>query len=646
MKWLGNLDDKGGSVFKSREENMTDSLPKKNVDVAKVYPGPILLLAGPGTGKTHQLARRIKYLIEEKKVNPDEITVISFTGEAARNMRERLCDEKNEDVYLHPDSQPKQIRTIHSLGHMIISEKNRKVGLRKDFTLIKGEIRELLYKDAAQISNFSREDADISEECRRKGNCKKIDEKKCTICQQYKNLLRGLNAIDYDDQIFLACELLKKDQEILEKYRSKAKYLLVDEYQDINKAQFDLIRILGEGQEEGLFVVGDDDQSIYSWRGGSPSFIMNFEHNYGNNAKIFFLDECRRCTPDILEAALEVVAKDNNRRLQKPNLHSIKDKGSKVFVYNVPSDKYEAKIMASMIKEALTTKDVLVLIPYNRFSAPIKREMRKLRIGYDCKTDVAKSGLNIINDLIKWLKNEKDDFSLRLCIERIISNPNLKIPFEKFPSIKQKREATLKQISLLWNMVVSEKISLSVALEKEAIHRDDLKYIFDLLLKLKNAWNDKERPERLMEVATRVVRPWTSTNKMADEIEEWVEDSFARNVSSGGTMARVTTMESAKGLGMDMVFVVGLNEGVFPPSNLTVDDLLEKQRLFYVSMTRAKKELLLFSTRTREGAISFMPSPDGESTGVLQPSPFLFWLPEGNIEKKDIWPKQKSKVSK
>ena len=111
-------------------------------------------------------------------------------------------------------------------------------------------------------------------------------------------------------------------------------------------------------------------------------------------------------------------------------------------------------------------------------------------------------------------------------------------------------------------------------------------------------------------------------------------------------MARVLTMESAKGLGMDMVFVVGLNEGVFPFSNLTVDELIEKQRLFYVSMTRAKKELLLFSARTREGAISFMPAPDGESRGVLQPSPFLYWLPEGNIEKIDIWPKQKRKVSK
>jgi len=618
---------------------LTESTVDQKVDVAKVYPGPVLLVAGPGTGKTHQLARRIKFLIEEKDVSPNDITVITFTGEAARNMRQRLCNEKILEVYIPPDKQPVHIRTMHSLGHMIINDAYRKLGLRKGFRVLTGKIRDILLDDASRTLGLAADDAGPTEECRRQGRCEETDENKCSICKQYQRLLRGLNTIDYDDQILIACRLLNEIPDLLSKWQQSTRHLLVDEYQDINQAQYKFIRLLCQNQEGGLFVVGDDDQSIYSWRGGSPNFIVNFEDHFGRKAQIYSLNECRRCPPHVLDAALAVVAKGNANRLPKNGLRSIrKDKPGKVVVSEVPSDKYEANTICSLIAAAPMTHDALVLVPGHRFSVPVKREMRKRRIAYECKTNVADSGLNSINDLIKWLKNERDNFSLRICLERIVSNPDLKIPFEKLDSIKEKREHTLNKIASLWPKVISEKTTLYNLLSTEIDSDAAMKFIMNLLVEIKNAWENRSNTSKFMETVTRIIRPWTSTTNMSDEIQDWAEDAFARNATSGEAVARILTMESAKGLGADLVFVVGLNKDVFPPDGTEGDALLEKQRLFYVSMTRAKGELGLFCARTREGRFSFQPAPDGREKGLLEPSPFLKLLPEEHVEIQKKWP--------
>lgn len=616
---------------------MLDKVHRDKVDVAKVYPGPVLVLAGPGTGKTRQLARRIKWLVQKKGVKPEEITVITFTGEAARNMRERLCDKTKTEVYVPPDKQPKNIRTMHSLGQLIINDKYRKVGLRKNFMLIRGKIREILLKDAARILGFQGVDASSTEKCRRKGDCRESDKKKCQICKKYQDILRSLNAIDYDDQIFLACKILKELPDILSKWKRSTRHLLVDEYQDINKAQYELIRLLCQDQEKGLFVVGDDDQSIYSWRGGSPDYITNFKSHFGSEAKEKSLDECWRCPSQVLDAALEVVSKDNLERIPKKKLHSIK-KGAytKPVIWEVPSEKYEANTICSSIAETASNQDVLVLVPANRFAIPIKRMMRKWRIGYDCKTDIVKTGLFSLNCLLIWLKNEKDDFSLRICVDRIISNPDLNIPFEKFDSITEKREHTRNKIGNLWPKVIAEKINLYDCLINEADGQADMEFILALVNELRRKW-EQAKTNEFMEAVTRIIRPWTSNGNMADEVEEWVEDALARNASSGGTLARILTMESAKGLGMDSVFIVGLNKGIFPPSRLSENELLEKRRLLYVSMTRAKKELNILYAHTREGKFSFRPSANGGRRSLLEASPFIEDLSEETVDFVERW---------
>jgi superfamily I DNA/RNA helicase len=332
--------------------------------------------------------------------------------------------------------------------------------------------------------------------------------------------------------------------------------------------------------------------------------------------------------------------------LQKDGLHSIKEEeDSKVVVYEVPSDKYEAKAICSTITESPVNQDALILVPGRRFAAPIKREMRKRRIPYDCKSSVADSGINSINDLFKWLKNEKDNFSFRLILEKIVNNPTLKIPFEKANGIKQKRERTLSKISNFWIKVISEKATIFDILQVETDGNNDLNFICNLLFEIKNVWEDGKSNSKFLETVGKVIRPWPSVKSMSVEIEDWVEDAFAKNASGGESVARVLTMEAAKGLGSDQVFVVGLNKEIFPPNGLNREALHEKQRLLYVSMTRAKKKLHMYYSRTREGRFSFQQAPDGIDRGTLEPSPFLEWLPLENVDFQERWPGKKKKNS-
>ena len=335
-----------------------------------------------------------------------------------------------------------------------------------------------------------------------------------------------------------------------------------------------------------------------------------------------------------------MVSRDNEDRLPKDNLHSIKEDDTKVSVFTVPSDKYEAEMICSTISRAPVSEDALVLVPGRRFAIPVKREMRKRRIPYDCKTEVATSGLNAIHHLVKWLKNDKDNFSLRLCLERIVTNPSLEIPFVGNGGIKAKRERTIEKIAGLWPRVISGKTTLAASLGESLVGNSDLAFLATSLAEIRKAWQDEDNQAtgRFLELASRVIRPWTSLKRMSEEIEDWVEDAVARNASSGEAVARVLTMEAAKGLGCDQVFLVGMNEGVFPPENLGENELREKQRLMYVSMTRAKKKLLLFSARTREGRFSYQPAPDGAERGVLGVSPFVKWLPEEDVEHEEKWP--------
>lgn len=330
--------------------------------------GPILLLAGPGTGKTYCIAQRIKYLCETKSIPRENVTVITFTAAAARNMHERISNSSKPDIYTPPGIQPKLICTMHSLGFKIISENAEYLGYDDSIQVLSTDLaRGTLVGDATQLTGFKREEAQNTVLCRQYGKCQSSDEPKCTICNKYRQLLKSCCSIDYDDQILLANEVLKSKPEILADYKKKCTHLLIDEYQDINAGQFELIRLLTEGQVDGLFAVGDDDQSIYSWRGGTPKYIRRFKRYYGKDAQIVPLLKSYRCPKFILESALSVVESHDKNRLEKGEFEYENKIDGKIKIHNVASDKKEALLVKSIIKRSLPSKKVLVLIPGRRF---------------------------------------------------------------------------------------------------------------------------------------------------------------------------------------------------------------------------------------------------------------------------------------
>lgn len=220
--------------------------------------GPVLLLAGPGTGKTYQLGRRIKHLVEKQQVPPDQITVVTFTTVAAQNMRDRISDDARPELYVPYSHQPKHICTLHSFGYRVIRENLTSLGFKSPPRVVTDDrLRSILISDAAQLAGHRREDGNETTQCRQCGDCKPSDAGKCRICQAYQEILRGCSAVDHDEQILLACRILRETPVVLEKYRTQTRHLLIDEYQDINAAQFELIRLLSDGQRDGLFVVGD-----------------------------------------------------------------------------------------------------------------------------------------------------------------------------------------------------------------------------------------------------------------------------------------------------------------------------------------------------------------------------------------------------
>jgi len=599
-------------------------------------PGPILLLAGPGTGKTHQLAKRIKYLIEEKNVAPNNITVISFTAPAAQNMRERISDASKPDLYVAHKNQPRRICTMHSLGHRILREKISISGPDGNIRVVySNKLQDILVGDAAQLTNFNRNKGKETAKCRQFGKCNPSDDPKCKICQQYQNILRGCSAIDHDDQILLACKVLKEDPELLEKYRSYCNHLLVDEYQDINAGQFELISLLSEGQRDGLFVVGDDDQSIYSWRGGSPKFIRDFRLHFGNSAQIKSLQESFRCYRHVLEGATSVVNKYDKNRLGKGQFDYKKGEGGKIEIHNVPSDEKEAIIVRSIVERALPSQSVLVLLPHRGFAKAIVENLRRARIKYSAPPVLPGEGLPFISILSQWLANNSDSLSFRECLEAFINNPDFGIPskLSKKAEKLEERENALQKISNLWKHVVEgEADSLWKALELEKENNELYSTSFSVFDELRSLSANQDDPASFVAGAIKKLAIWKKTQEFLGEVESWTEASGNKDETQQGLGVQLMTLQGAKGLQADIVCVVGLEEGTIPRSGLSGEGIIEQSRLMFVSMTRAAEELHLFHARKRSAAIMFRQVYKKGERPDIQHSCFIDSIPDEHKE--------------
>ena len=603
--------------------------------------GPVLLLAGPGTGKTYRLIKRIKFLVEDIETDPEEITVITFTAAAAANMRMRISDKQNPELFVPMELQPSTICTMHSLGHRIITDKAPDLGLSVPVSVMWSDLtRDTLMGDAAQLVGLKRVDGQATAECRQFGHCHPNDSQKCKICETYGRILRTCNAVDHDDQILLACEILREDEKLLSKYQKKAKDLLIDEYQDINSAQFELIKLLTKGQLEGLFAVGDDDQSIYSWRGGSPEFIRDFEDHFGKEAEVLPLTHSYRCNRNILEGARAIVKKYDKERKRKGRFTYEQSTGSKIFVHNVPSDKREARIVVRIIQEALPSKRVLVLVPRRAFASHIIKRLRQLRIEYIAPEPLPGEGLPSFARLAVWLNDEDDSIALRDCMENMLNSKALGVPSRRVRRTekKEQRERAFSMVSRLWDTPLNKGTTLWNSLESNYNSFKLLISIHQICSELKSA--DKKDVPEFLKVAATYLEPWAKTDSLMEEMAAWVNRyALGRGSGPAGSL-RIMTLEGAKGLEADVVCVMGMEDGAIPNEMPGSRGLDEYSRLMYVSMTRAKGELHLFHSRKRSGAVSFQQLDHKGGSHTLKPSRFLDDIPDNY--KKPVYHKPRS----
>ena len=589
-------------------------------------PGPILLLAGPGTGKTHQLALRIKFLVEKKKIPADAIAVVTFTREAAHNMRRRISDQERPDVFIPYDFRPQRIMTMHGLGLDIVRTNSRLLGLQDNFDVMTDpKLQACLFRDAAHSLGYGEKEAQEAARVRRTSEPVDPNSESVTIGNEYEKILRACHVIDYDDQIRLACKLLLEQPAVKAQYATIT-HLLIDEYQDINADQRQLINLLSERSQTGLFVVGDDDQSIYQFRGGNPKYIREFDREFGDQANVLCLAESRRCPETIIRGGLNVLEAFDKARIAKPEpvFSERKKGGAKVQIHSVPSDDDEAKIIARLTAKALPKNRVLILVPAKQYAAKIKRALSGRAIAYSHTPNLEEMGLLGLREVYGWAQNPEDNLALRRCIEALCEAGALDIPSPRVrkEELKKKRAVCLEQIADLWDEVLDNGTSLWSSL-KAAASNPDKAFLASIYEKLKNIQDATGVGvgDYLKAVANNM-KLWASCEDLVEEVNSWIAELKGGSQQGEGEV-RIMTLQSAKGLEAEMVFVVGLNDGIFPCEASSQAQIAEAARLFYVSMTRAISELHLFHARKRDGATTFL-----QSSFALKPSPFI-----GAIEK-------------
>jgi len=572
-------------------------------------PGPILLLAGPGTGKTYRIAQRIKYLCENSSIPSENVTVITFTAAAARNMHERISNSSKPEIYTPPNLQPKLICTMHSLGFKIIRENSDFLGYDESIKVINSDsTRNTLIGDAAQLSGFKRDEAYNTVQCRQYGDCQPEDDPKCKICTKYQELLKACSSVDYDDQILLANNILKSKPEVLIDYKKKCKHLLIDEYQDINAGQFELISLLTEGQTNGLFAVGDDDQSIYSWRGGTPKYIRKFKHYFGEKAQIIPLLKSYRCPEFILESALAVVETHDKNRLEKGEFEYENKTDGKIKIHNVASDKKEALSVLSIIRKSLPSKKVLVLIPGRRFGSILIDILKNSNINFHAPLNIPGGGFPIIKLLAKWIQDTNDSVSFRQIISKLIDNSNFGVPSSRSRNKEplEKREEALNLISSLWNDVLNNKAkSLWKSLEHNNKRSELLEKIYKTLFTILELYEQQDNNQDFVFNILKSLKLWKKNNEFLDEVVAWIEltNYFSSQTTEPGV--EIMTLQGAKGLEADVVCIIGMENGILPRNIDNIDKIPEESRLMLVSMTRAIEELHIFHARKRSGSVMF-----------------------------------------
>lgn len=649
----------------------TQGLNDMQIKAVECTEGPLLVLAGAGSGKTRVLTHRIAYIIENKGVRPSEIMALTFTNKAAKEMKGRITDLINNSL------DAMWVGTFHSICVRVLRRDIEKLGYTSNFviydtqdqkTVIKDCLRELELSEKVYEVNMllgfigSQKDQLLTPKESITLNFKDFRERtKAEVYALYQKKLKSNNALDFDDIIVNTVKLFKEYPLVLTYYQDRFKYLLVDEYQDTNKAQYVLVNLLAK-KSRNLCVVGDDDQSIYGWRGADIRNILDFEKDYPE-ANVVKLEQNYRSTSNILSAANEVIK--NNAGRKSKQLWTSNDEGNKINLYQANNDIEETMFVVGKIKSYADTQkykysDMAILYRTNAQSRTFEETLIKSSIPYKIVGGLKFYDRKEIKDIIAYMRacqNPHDDISLK----RIINVPKRGIGNTTLDKVEQysiTNEQSIFETLLMINEIgivnkpTGEKLSKFTMLiakfmaMKEVLPIDEL---FDNIvdqtgymkaLKEENTVESQSRIDNMEEFKSVIVE-FIAKNENS-ELDNFLADvsllSDLDKTEDVENSVTLMTVHSSKGLEFPVVFLVGMEDSIFPLARAmnTQDEMEEERRLCYVAITRAMTELFISCAEIR--------MLYGRST-CNPKSRFLREIPNALFREDDDQPKQ-SKASK
>ena len=578
------------------------------------------IIAGAGSGKTRVLTMRIAYLIEQKHINPKNVLAITFTNKAANEMKNRISEmlgEAGDGAF---------ISTIHSLCVRILKEEIGVFGYPKNFTIVDGDDQKTILKEAYKEFNIDKKDLSYGSALDYIANCKYEElsyekamdqaygEKKlvdkANVYKYYDERLKSLYALDFDDLILFTVRLFKLHKDILKKWSSKFIYIHVDEFQDIDKTQYELIKLLSS-THDNVYVVGDPDQTIYTWRGADVNIIVNFDKDF-KNTKTIILNQNYRSTNNILEGANALI-KYNESRVPK-DLFSENGDGDKIVHKTLPDETSEAyyvvSCIQSLLKQGYEYNDIAILYRSNYLSREVEKVFIENRIPYVIYGGIRFYERMEVKDILSYLRLivTGDD----LAFQRVINQP--------------KRGIGQKSIDTIFSLAKENNISMYEVVKQGLFAKNQsvLESFVDMVERWKSSLDGKPLEEVLTDVFEQsgyrsMLEKENETERienvksLIDDIKDYQEtypgSTLADYLSmislytdkantDGSASVSLMTIHASKGLEFKVVFVVGLSEGIFPSERTMLEQkgVEEERRLAYVAYTRAKEKLTLTDT--------------------------------------------------
>ncbi len=636
-----------------------DNLNDKQKEAVLYNDGPLLIIAGAGAGKTKTLTTKIAYLIEEKYATPYNVLAITFTNKAAKEMKDRLY------AMLGDVAKKIQVSTFHSFGLKLLRENFELLGYDRNFvimdsddslTVVKKIIKDLGYDPKVynpkairnKISSCKNEM--ISAKAYERYAVSDYEQVIHKIYEKYEDKLYRNNSVDFDDLLLLPIKLFKENPNVLERYQDLYQYILIDEYQDTNQAQYILTKLISE-KNRRITCVGDDSQSIYSFRGANYKNILNFEKDYPD-AKTILLEQNYRSTSTILDAANQVI-KNNSQRKDK-KLWTDRGQGEKIKYYRAYNERDEAQYVIRKIKELVNRgteyKDIAILYRTNAQSRVVEEEMLKENLPYRVIGSFYFYSRKEIKDLIAYLRlihNSKDNISLL----RVINTPKRGIGLKTIENLTSKADE--EGISIYDAISSGKELEFKNTIEKLKIVAEDLTLteLIDKVLDASGMKKELESEQSLeSEVRLENLEEFKSITKAFEEKEGLISlEDFLLEISlisdveeykDDPNRISLMTVHSVKGLEFDNVFVIGMEEGIFPHMNSLMENMAleEERRLCYVAITRAKDNLHLVNARRRTLFGKEQVNPVSRFMSEINPG-----LLETNVKEEEL-PKKEEKI--